>query len=100
MRIIAGEALTFERLVGTAYDQIRQSASDHVSVYLHVLTALAQIIFFVRTPDRLEPLINEGRLTYEAARASVPNPTDLAVIRGKYAELRSAAKSSRERFNS
>jgi len=95
VRLVIGDPITFERLIGVAFDQVRQSAAFHASVYLHLLEALTRIADCVRSPDRLEPLLREGRLVLEAAEASVANEADQEVIEERYDALLAAATGRR-----
>ena len=81
------DALTWERLVGGAFDQIRQSAAFHVAVYLNLLETLAQVAGCVTDRDRLEPLLREARLVVEAAERSVESEADQDVVEQRYDDL-------------
>lgn len=95
LRIVVGDPVTWERMVGGAYDQIRQCAHFHTAVYLQVLESLAQIVGCVRDPARVEPLLVEGRLMLEAAESNVAAEADLAVVRGRYDDLLAAVRQAR-----
>lgn len=95
VRVVIGDPVTFERLIGVAFDQVRQSADFHATVYVHLLEALTRIADCVRSPDRLEPLLREGRLVVEAAAEPVPNEADREVIEARYDALLAAAAARR-----
>lgn len=95
VRLVIGDPVTFERLIGVAFDRVRQSADFHASVYIHVLEALTRIAGCVRNPDRLEPLLRAGRLVVEAAEESVADEADQAVIKKRYDVLLAAATERR-----
>lgn len=95
VRLVIGDPITFERLIGVAFDQVRQSAAFHATVYLHLLEALTRIADCVSSPDRLEPVLKEGRLVREAAEASVANEADQEVIEERYGALLAAATERR-----
>ncbi len=87
LRIVAGDPVTWERLVGSAFDQIRQCADFHVPVYVHVLESLTRIAGCVRDPERLDALRAEADLVMAAADENVPAEADRASVRRRYDEL-------------
>jgi len=95
LRVVDGDPMTFERLVGAAFDQIRQSASTHTQVYVHLLEALARIARCVRHPDRLEPVRQEARLVMEAADRGIEAEVDKALVVHKYQRVLAAAEAAR-----
>lgn len=84
LRVVHGDPVTWERLVGAGFDQIRQCADFHTPVYLHVLESLAQIAGCVRDPSRLEPLLREARLVVDAAERNVEAEADQDVVEQRY----------------
>ena len=92
LRVQWTDALTWERLVGGAFDQIRQSAAFHVAVYLNLLETLAQVAGCVTDRDRLEPLLREARLVVEAAERSVESEADQEVVEQRYDDLVAVAE--------
>ena len=89
--VVIGDPVTFGRLIGVAFDQVRQCADFHAPVYVHLLEALTRIAGCVTRPERMEPLLTEGRLVMEAACASVPSQEDRQGIEERYDELVTAA---------
>lgn len=87
VRVTVGDPVTWGRMVGGAFDQVRQSADFHVSVYVHLLESLTRIAGCVRRPDRLEPLAREARLVLEAARRNVEDEADQVTIQQRYDDL-------------
>ncbi|HSE70478.1 MAG TPA: DUF2254 domain-containing protein [Nocardioidaceae bacterium] len=96
LRVVAGDPVTFGRVVGAAYDQIRQAASFHAPVYVHLLEALSRVAGCVVDPARLQPLVNEGELVLEAARRNVEAEADLRTIEKRYVGLQAAVRQARE----
>lgn len=90
VRVTVGDPVTWDRMVGGAFDQIRQCADFHASVYVHLLESLTRVAGCVRHPDRLEPLLREGRLALEAAQRSVEEKADRATIQERYDRLLAA----------
>jgi uncharacterized membrane protein len=90
LRLVDGDPVTFERLVGVAFDQIRQSASAHTQVYVHLLDGLARVARCVREPDRLEPVRREARLVMEAAERGIEADEDRAWVARKYERVSGA----------
>lgn len=95
VRLVVGDPVTYARLIGVGFDPIRQAAKFHATVYVHILDALARIADCVRTEDRLEALVREGRLVVEDAEASVVNEADQEVIEERYDRLLTAAAERR-----
>lgn len=95
LRIVNGDPLTWERIVGGAYDQIRQSASFHAPVYVHALESLTRIAGCVRDDSRLEPLLREAQLILEAAERNVEADADQQVIEQRYDDLVAAVEAVR-----
>jgi uncharacterized membrane protein len=87
VRVAIGDPVTFPRLVGVAFDQIRQMAGPHVPVYAHLLESLTRVSRRVTEPGRLEPLARQGQLVMEAAERRVELPEDLASIEERYDAL-------------
>ncbi|HEX6247579.1 MAG TPA: DUF2254 domain-containing protein, partial [Nocardioidaceae bacterium] len=95
LRVVHGDPVTWERLVGAGFDQIRQCADFHTPVYLHVLESLAQIAGCVRDETRLEPLLREARLVVEAAERNVEAEADHDVIEQRYDDLLTVVERAR-----
>ncbi len=87
LRVVNVDALTWEQVVGGAFDQIRQSADFHAPVYVHMLESLARIAGCVRDQSRLEPLLREARLVREAAERNVESEADQQVVAQRYDDL-------------
>jgi uncharacterized membrane protein len=86
-RVVQSTPLTWERLVGGAFDQIRQAAGDHVVVHLHLLEALTTIAGCTTRHDRLAVVRRQGDLVWERAQQAVAQAADLEVVRERYDAL-------------
>ncbi len=86
-RLVVAQPISFDRLVGVAFDQIRQAASTHVIVYLHLLEALTTIAGCTQDPGRRATLMRQGELVVERAGQAVNQQADLEVVRQRYAAL-------------
>lgn len=95
LRVVASDPVTWERLVGGAFDQIRQCADFHAAVYIHLLESLTQIAGCVRDRSRLEPLLREARLVVEAAERNVVAEADQEVIEQRYDDLLAVVENAR-----
>jgi uncharacterized membrane protein len=95
LRVVVGDPVTWERLVGAAYDQIRQGAGSHTAVHVHLLEALTRVIGCVRDGSRLDPLVRQAGLVVEAAGRHVESEADRAVVELRYDALLTAAESAR-----
>ena len=92
LRVVVDDPVTWERLVGAAYDQIRQSAGSHTAVHVHLLEALTRVIGCVRDGSRLGPLVRQAGLVVEVARRHVESEADRAVVEQRYDALLAAAE--------
>ena len=95
LRVVIGDPVTWPRLVGGAFDQVRQTAKFHAQVYLHLLEALTRIAYCVEDERRLQPLLDEGRLVLEGARENLPAESDQDVVKERHAVLLAAVESRR-----
>lgn len=86
-RVVIGDPITFERLVGVAYDQIRQAADFHVIVYITLLECLTKIARCSDQPSRREPVLRQAALVLERAEQTVAQEADMAVVRARYDNL-------------
>lgn len=97
VRVVNGDPLTWERLVAGAFDQIRQCADFHASVYVHLLESLARIAGCVRDPQRFEPLLAQARLVVEAAERNVEAEVDQEAVEQRYDDVVAAVENGRVR---
>ncbi|MGH3507992.1 MAG: DUF2254 family protein, partial [Nocardioidaceae bacterium] len=91
LRVVVGDPVTFGRLVGVAYHQVRQSASFHVPVYIHMLDSITRVIGCVVDENRLEPLVDEARLIVDAAERHIDAEADMRDVSERYDALLDAA---------
>lgn len=87
LRVVIGSPVRFTDLLGGSFDAIRQSADFHTMVYVALLEALQDIATCAHGRDRLEQLLEQGRLVVEAAEQGVKQSADLETVRRKYDEL-------------
>jgi uncharacterized membrane protein len=83
-RVVLAREVTFERLLGSAYDQIRQTASFHTTVYLQLMAALRRIATCTASAHRLDDLERCGDLVLAASQEEVAAEADRAVVRRRY----------------
>jgi uncharacterized membrane protein len=94
LRVVHADPITFERLVSAAFEQIRQAASFHTAVYLHLLEALTKLAHCVTDPGRMEVVRREAGLVREAAEGSVVQAADREVVEHRFARFEEAAGSA------
>ncbi len=94
-RVLHADPLTFARLVGVAFDQLRQAAAEHVVVHLHLFEALTTVAGCTRRTDRLAVLRHQGDLVWERASHADLQPADLQVVRERYDALLTALDGAR-----
>lgn len=95
-RLLIGRSITFRRLVGVSFDQIRQNAGHHTYVYVHLLEALARVVACSDGESRLGPIQDQARLVLERAEQVLPQEADLEVVRERYADLLEEVGRARE----
>jgi uncharacterized membrane protein len=86
-RVVQEDPLTWARLVGGAFDQLRQAAGEHVVVHLHLLETLTTVAGCTDRRDRLDVVRRQGELVWERAQQAVPQAADLDVVRERYQAL-------------
>lgn len=91
LRVVDGDPLTWARLVGASFDQIRQAASFHTAVYVHLLESLTRLAGCVGDAERLDPILTEARLLVEAAERHLETEEDRGVVGERYRVLQSVA---------
>lgn len=84
LRIVARDPVTWDKLVGVAFDQVRQGAAFHVPVFIHLLESLARVASCVGQVERLQPLEREARLVLQAAEENLPAATDRQSVQQRY----------------
>ncbi|HET7274801.1 MAG TPA: DUF2254 domain-containing protein [Longimicrobiaceae bacterium] len=95
LRLVAKHPLTFAGVVGSAFNQIRQNASYHVSVLMRMMEAIEIVIECVPIEDLLTPLIEQAELIRRAAADKVPDEHDRSDVDGRYDRLIRSAKARR-----
>lgn len=89
-RVRQDDPLTFPRLVGVSFDEVRQMAGAHVVVYLHLLEALTSVAGCTQRTDRLEVVRRQGELVWERAQQAVAQAADLEAVRERHEALQAA----------
>lgn len=75
---------TFEGIVDTAFDQIRQNMWPHVAVAIRILEVIAAVAPFCRSDMHRGPLRKQADMVMRAAEREVQEPHDLEDIRTRY----------------
>lgn len=83
LRLI-GEPVTFEKLVNTAFDQIRQYGRTSVSVTIHLLETIAVVGGRVHSETERRPLRRQATMIRRGAGMSVPEANDRRDIEAHY----------------
>ena len=72
------EVSTYEGVMGAAFHQIRQAASSHSAVLIHMLEAIAGIAGHTRLDAQRRALMQHARLVLAAGRRDIAEPADRA----------------------
>ncbi len=89
-RLVHGDPLTFAIMVGVCFDQIRQSADYHVTVYVHLLESLERLAGCLTHDDQAEPVRRQADLVLERAEQVVPQQADRDVVRRRHEQVLAA----------
>lgn len=86
-RIVHGDPLTFSMMVGVCFDQIRQSADYHVTVYIHLLESLERLVGCLTRDEQVEPVRRQADLVLERAEQVVAQEADREAVRRRHARV-------------
>jgi uncharacterized membrane protein len=87
-------ALRLERVVKTAFDQIRQAAADNPAVLIRILDAIRRITPHIRTEAARQALMAQADAVREAASTRVLVKLDQDDIEAAWCKTRAAAVAS------
>jgi uncharacterized membrane protein len=87
-------ALRLERVVKTAFDQIRQAAADNPAVLIRILDAIQRITPHIRTEPARQALMAQADAVREAASTRVLVKLDQDDIEAAWCKTRAAAEAS------
>ncbi len=93
LRVIAVR-LSFEGLVGEAFDQIRRCADGNIAIMARLLTALEAIASQTQKPRRLRALRAQVQHITELADRTIPSAADRATLELRLIRAREALKPS------
>ncbi len=97
VRLVVVRPLTFEGVLDSCLDQIRQNAAYHTTIYLRMLEVLARVVECVGEVERIEPLLHHAALVVEKAEREVAQSADREDVQGRHREVREAAERRRQR---
>jgi uncharacterized membrane protein len=83
VRVIAREA-RYERLVGRAFDKVRQAARGMPAVMIRQLEALAKIMAYTTTQSQRDALRAQAAMIYNSSMESVPEESDRLDVQHRY----------------
>lgn len=86
VRVIT-DPITYDGLVGAAFDEIRQYGQDHVAVAIRLVEALSTIAEFTRLPAQRQVVRNHAEMIERACRRGVAEPNDRADIENRLESL-------------
>ncbi len=79
VRLLA-ESVSFDSVVGEAFNQIRQGGVKFPAVLIHLAWILEKLFQQAKTATQREVLAEHVRLVVEAGRRSIAEPADFAVL--------------------
>jgi len=86
LRVVA-DAVTASGLVGTALDQLRQTARGNAAVTLRLLEAIAAVAPRVRTGELRAALLGQAEVIQAGSREALPAEVDRAAVGVRYEAL-------------
>lgn len=85
---IVTQRYTFEGLMDSAFDEIRQSAPSNVAVILRLLEALTRIAPFATDPARRSAIRKHAEMLERAYQENVEEPNDRSDIDRRFEDLK------------
>lgn len=79
---------SFAHFVSLSFDEIRLASSGNVTVHLHMLRVVNQILLLARKPERMDVLLQAARLVIEQADATVRGRYDRDRINQQIEQIR------------
>jgi uncharacterized membrane protein len=83
VRVIAAE-LVYDRIVGRAFDKIRQAGRGMPAVMIRQLDALAKIMAHTTTDEQRVVLLEQAAMIVRSCAESVPEPSDRRDVARRY----------------
>jgi uncharacterized membrane protein len=93
VRVIVAE-VSYRRLVGRAFDKIRQAGRGMPAVMIGQLDALARISRYAAPPDHRAALLEQAEMILRSAEESVAEGRDLADVRRRYEAVAELARAT------
>jgi uncharacterized membrane protein len=90
VRVIAAE-LHYDRIVGRAFDKIRQAGRGMPAVMIRQLDALVKIAEYTTSEEQRKVLLEQAEMIVRSCAESVPEPSDRADVVRRYEAVLAAA---------
>ncbi|HXK33212.1 MAG TPA: DUF2254 domain-containing protein [Dehalococcoidia bacterium] len=84
VRVITTSHVTFRGMMDAAFNQIRQNAGSHVSVWVRLLETIGRLGLHARTSEHRGVLAHHAEIMVRGARASIREPNDLRDLEDRY----------------
>lgn len=94
---VIGLDVSYDRLVGRAFDKIRQASRGVPAVMIRQLDALAKVMEYTRTETQRDTLLEQAVMIRRSSAESVPEATDRADVERRYALVEVAGRSRDQR---
>jgi len=92
VRVIAA-MLHYDRIVGRAFDKIRQAGRGMPAVMIRQLDALTKIMAHTTSEEQRNVLWEQAEMLMRSCAESVPEPSDRADVVHRYEAMVAAARS-------
>jgi uncharacterized membrane protein len=91
VRVVAAE-LHYDRIVGRAFDKIRQAGRGMPAVMIRQLDALVKIADYTTSDEHRKVLLEQAEMIVRSCAESVPEPADRADVVRRYEAVLAAAR--------
>ena len=78
---------SYERLVGLAFNQIRQYGRTHVAVTIHLVEGIKRILPFTRLQEQRDALLRQAAMLDHGSRSGLPATEDQEEVHKRYLEV-------------
>jgi uncharacterized membrane protein len=82
----------FDRIVGRAFDKIRQAGRAMPAVAIGLMNAFRRVLEHTTTEDQGRLLVREAEMVMRGGEEAIPEPNDVADLRERYDLVLSAAE--------
>jgi uncharacterized membrane protein len=83
---VIGEPIGFERLVGVAFNMIREYGRANAEVLMHMLATIKAVSVHTHSDDQKKALLKHAKLIEQDSRIGLPSKYDQQRVHDSYTE--------------